>query len=615
MAPSLVGRSSVEDMESTGERSATGGRTRTGRTIAVSTAPTSSNTAGATLLLKGYGPLVAFMVFFALMAVMAPTVAVDGQAASAGAGQQTGGTGEAGGGAAATDGADGGATLESGADVDGPQVDGEAAESGEAAQATGGDDASGEAAGNGGGQDGDGGQAPAEGVQGCADRELQVPGDPYSPPCVVFEGENGGATHRGVTDDEIIISARMSDEPGFQDTLANLADADIADSPEDVQRTIDGLVDYFNERFEFYGRELRVEYFIGQGSATNELLGSGREQAQADALTVAEDIGAFAELNAGSEPFGDALSQQGVINFGVPFLSREWMTERRPFSWSLSTDCSIVAESAATYAARRLDHGDATADHAGPGLQGEPRRVANVVPENPWYQECLDAALQIAAAEGAEPDLNLSYQLDLNTMSNQAANLVAQLQSQNITTVICSCDPVLPVFLTARAQEQDYHPEWVVTGVGFTTQDVVGQLFNQDQWSRAFGISYDGQTQNQQASLGYNAYKQVRDDEPAFTVQVIYSNLYMLALGIQGAGPNLTPDTFEQGMFDYPGGQGPMGTWAFGEGNYTPTQDFREVYWDPNATSPFNNEQGAYIQPDDERYTFQEFPSGPPRVP
>jgi hypothetical protein len=615
MAPSLSGRSSVEDIESTGERSTTGGRTRTGRTIAVSAAPTSSNTAGATLLLKGYGPLVAFMVFFALMAIMAPTVAVDGQAASApAAGQQTTGAGEPGGAGTEVDGDGDGGTSEAGDGVEGPQVDGEAAESGEAAGTTGTDATNGEADGNGGGGD-DGSQASADGAQACQDRDLQVPGDPYSPPCIAFDGANGGATHRGVTDDAVLISARMSDEPGFQDTLANLADADISDSPEDVRRTIDGLLDYFNERFEFYGRELRVEYYTGQGSATTELLGGGREEAQADALTVAEDIGAFAELNAGSEPFGDALAQQGVINFGVPFLSREWMTARRPYSWSLSTDCSIVAESAATYAARRLDHGDATADHAGPGLQGEPRRVANVVPENPWYQECLDAALEIAAAEGVEPDLNLSYQLDLNTMSNQAANLVAQLQSQNITTVICSCDPVLPVFLTARAQEQDYHPEWVVTGVGFTTQDVVGQLFNQEQWSRAFGISYDGQAQNQQASLGYNAYKQVRDDEPAFTVQNIYLNLYMLALGIQGAGPNLTPETFEQGMFDYPGGQGPAGTWAFGDGNYTPTEDFREVYWDPNATSPFNNEQGAYIQPDDERYTFQEFPSGPPRVP
>jgi hypothetical protein len=571
----------------------------------VSTTPARPARANATLLLNGYGPLVAFMVFFALMAIMAPTVTVDGEAAAGSAG----GTGD---GSEGADASDGGAQA-GGQDGNGggPEVDDPGgADDGQEAQGSGGG-----GDGDGGGGDGEASQAEGAGAEGCADRDLQVPGDPYSPPCVAFEGDNGGATARGVTADEIVITARTPDEPGFQDELANLAEADIADRPQDIQRTFTALVEYFNERFEFYGRELRIEFYEGQGSPTTELLGGGREQAQADALTVANEFEAFAEMNAGSEPFGDALATQEVVNFGVPFLSREWMTERRPFSWSMNTDCSIVAESAAHYANVRLAHGDQTADHAGGDLQGQERRVANVVPENPWYQECLDAAMEIARAEGNESELNLSYQLDLNTMSNQAANLIARLQNENITTVICSCDPVLPVFLTARAQEQGYQPEWVITGTGFTDQDFIGQLFHQDQWSRAFGISYAGQTQPQESTLGYNAYRQVRDDEPAFSVQTIYYSLYLLAIGIQGAGPELTPETFEQGMFDYPEADGPAGTWGFGEGNYSPAQNFREIYWDPEEVSPFNSQPGAWIQPDDERHRPGELPDGPPKRP
>ena len=86
------------------------------------------------------------------------------------------------------------------------------------------------------------------------------------------------------------------------------------------------------------------------------------------------------------------------------------------------------------------------------------------------------------------------------------------------------------------------------------------------------------------------------DDEPAFIVEIIYYQLYMLALGIQLAGPNLTPETFEQGMFAYPGGTGPAGTWGFDAGSYTPTQDFREIWWDPNATSAQNGKKGAYVE-------------------
>ncbi len=307
-----------------------------------------------------------------------------------------------------------------------------------------------------------------------------------------------------------------------------------------------------------------------------------------------------------------------MINIGAPFVSREWFTERRPYSWSLATDCSIVAESIANWSIERIS-AQPTAEYARGEFQGEPRRIGLVTPENPFYQECVDAGMEIFEADA--PDevnivANLSYAMDLGTMSDQAANLVARLQSEEVTTILCNCDPVMSVFLTARATEQDYWPEWNISGVGFTDQDLIGQLFDQEQWARAYGISYVGETLPQQASLGYNAYRQVRDDEPAFAVDVIYYQLHMLSIGIQLAGPDLTPETFEQGMFDYPGGTGPAGTWGFGRQNYTPTEDFREVYWDPDEISPFNNEPGAYVDPNPgERYRRGGIPPGPPNVP
>jgi hypothetical protein len=546
---------------------------------------------GQQLLLRGYGPLVAFMIFFAMMAALVPTV--EGGASLSADGGEAGGDGASTSpGAGAPDSGDpqGGGDAEG---SEGPQV----ADPGAAEEAGGGggerqqdDD------GGGGDEGGDGGgQASSAGVQPCEDRELQVPGDPYSPPCMAFDGDNGGATHRGVTEDTILFTTRTPDEPGFQDTLANLSDAVISDTPQDIQRTVAGLTDYFNERFQFYGRELEPIFFEGQGSPTEELLGGGREGAQADALTVAQEYEAFAELNGQTEPYGGGLSEQGVINFGVPYLSAEWMTERRPYAWSMDSDCDIIADAIADYVVKRVI--DKPAEHAGGELQGQERRVAYIAPDNPWYQGCVEKAMNMTRDAGHDAQF-ISYQLDLNTMSNQAANLVARLQNDGITTVQCSCDPVLPVFLTARAHEQGYQPEWVVSGVAWTTTDYVGQVFQQDQWSRAFGISFDSAAQPSQASLGYNAYKQVRDDEPAFAVQDIYNSMYLLATGIQMAGPNLTPDTFEQGMFDYPEREGPEGVWGFSEQDYTPRLDYREVYWDPEEVSPFNNEQGAYVDTD-----------------
>ena len=532
-------------------------------------------------LLRGYAPLVALAIFFSLMAAFVPTVDIED--VSAGAGPDSGASSGTSGQPVAGDGA--GAAPGQPGPAGGPGGDaGGATPVGDpgAAPAT---------------PSGTGG-IPAE-TGGCPDRDVQVPGDPYSPPCIAFEGDNGGATSRGVTATDIVLSARILDEKGFQQTLAVLAGAEITDQPEDIKRTISALAEYFNSRFQFYGRKLKVAFYDGKGSSTTELLGGGQAEAEADAVTVAEEIQAFAELNGATAPFTDALARRQVIAFGTPYLSREWHVDRRPYNWSPATDCSIIVESVGEFANKQL--ANRPASFAGDGLKDKPRTFAALSPENPWYQQCVDAGQKIAQQAGNDFDTRIAYKLDINTMSNQAASVIAKLKDEGITTVLCGCDPIFPVFLTAKAAEQGYNPEWVIAGTALTDIDIVGQLYDQDQWSRAFGVSYLGAFRPIRAGLGYAAYKTVRDDEPAFAVETIYAEMAMLAIGLQLAGPNLTPQTFEQGMFSFGGGTGPFGTWGFDPDSYTPTQDYRIIWWNPNGTSPMNNKQGTYVESYDGR--------------
>ena len=81
-----------------------------------------------------------------------------------------------------------------------------------------------------------------------------------------------------------------SDSESFQQTLASLGGANITDTTADIERTVDALATYFDNHFQFYGRKLNIEYFNGQGSITNELLGSGQQQADADAVTAAQHL-------------------------------------------------------------------------------------------------------------------------------------------------------------------------------------------------------------------------------------------------------------------------------------------------------------------------------------
>jgi hypothetical protein len=62
-------------------------------------------------------------------------------------------------------------------------------------------------------------------------------------------------------------------------------------------------------------------------------------------------------------------------------------------------------------------------------------------------------------------------------------------------------------------------------------------------------------------------------------------------------------------MRSYPGGTGEYGTWGFPPGHFTPTLDGAEIYWDPHATSPYNDRQGAYIF-SSRRYKTGHWPKG-----
>src|SRR5438270_4764971 len=310
------------------------------------------------------------------------------------------------------------------------------------------------------------GAAPPGSAGACPERKQEVPGDTYSPPCVAFSGSNGGATTRGVTGDTIAVAVRVTNDPGFQQALAQAAGAQLTDTEDDVKRTTNTLVDYFNSRFQFYGRKIKLVYFNGKGSALTELQGGGQEEAQADAINVSDQIKAFAELNGGTEPYSDALARRQVVNFGAPYLSREWLTQRRPYAWSVATDCSIITESVSTWLLARL--GRKPAAYAGGDLKNKPRKYAVIAPENPWYQECVDAGQKILAKQGEHTDLRLTYKFDINSLSDQAANMVAKLKSDHITSVVLGVDPVLPVFLTAKAKEQTYQAEWLVTGTAVT---------------------------------------------------------------------------------------------------------------------------------------------------
>jgi len=480
-----------------------------------------------------------------------------------------------------------------------------------------------------GGAAGSGGSAGSQGQAGsagrtvnlpgkttaCAGQALQVPGDPYSPPCISFSGDNGGATSKGVSKDSITVSIRLTTDQSFQQTLAQLAGAQLRDTNADNVRTLQALATYFNTHFQFYGRKIVLKTYTGQGSLSSELQGNGQAQAEADAVTAGKQINAFADLTGESEPYATALQQQGVLGFGDPYMPGYWHQSHSPYDWSLATDGTDLATDIANYAVQKLCPDGTPAAYAGGNLKNAGRKFAGIAPANELYQVSATVFKQIMEAHGCHVD-NYSYTLDLGTESQQAENLVSQLKSKGYTTILCGCDPIFPVYLTGQESSQSYLPEFVEIGAALVDQDYVGQLYNQQAYAHAFGISPNGPTVPYTQTIGYQAYKTVDPTgEPAFFANIIYLQMDMLALGLQMAGPNLTPATFQQGMFSWKPALGPAGLWGFSKSQYTIPNDFREVCWSPSTVSPNNSKPGAYVGTSDQRWTQTGIPKGPPGCP
>jgi hypothetical protein len=257
-------------------------------------------------LLKGYAPGVFLAVVFLLMAVLVPSVAPQENVAATDNSQSlTSGTG----------------TTPTGGSAVAPTSGGKVGARGGKAGATGSGSTGTSTTGSGAG--GVASTTSSGHVAGC--HGPQVRNDPYSPPCVSFHGNNGGATSPGVTGTTINVTYRVPPDAedaaqAVQQIASKYNAPTFSDTPAQIERTLQDLATYFNRHFQFYGRHIALKSFKGSGQILQEILGAGQAGANADALTAARTYHAFADVSAISQPYAQALTNRHVVNIGAPFM-------------------------------------------------------------------------------------------------------------------------------------------------------------------------------------------------------------------------------------------------------------------------------------------------------
>jgi hypothetical protein len=183
---------------------------------------------------------------------------------------------------------------------------------------------------------------------------------PFAAECIApFEGDNGGATDTGVTEDTIkVVYYRAPDVDPIIDYITGAIDADNTNA--EAFETAQGFVEFFESFTETYGRNVELELYEGTGPSDDEVA------ARADAVTIAQDIQPFMVWGGPqlTSAFGDELAAQGVPCIGcVSNQTSEWYIERAPHILSITSNSQQGAVHLANWLGRQVA-GD-PAIHAG----------------------------------------------------------------------------------------------------------------------------------------------------------------------------------------------------------------------------------------------------------
>ena len=402
---------------------------------------------------------------------------------------------------------------------------------------------------------------------------------------------NSGASAPGVTATTINV---VLYEAQPDDIILNFISGAVGntDTPAQGEATYRGYIKVFEHFFNTYGRKVNLEVLHATGLANSEVA------ARADAITAATELHAFAVWGgpALTSAFADELAARHVVCIGCTAgPTADWFTTRPTIF--------PVGESAQQGEAHLLDYlgkevAGRPASHAGdPALTAKPRKFGLLfISVDLDSNKLADDFQTQAAAKGFPMAAVVPYTLDPARLQEQAASAMAKLKSSGVTTIVFSGDPVAPATFTKEATAQQYFPEWIL-GVGALVDTTAfARTYDQKQWAHAFGFSALTARVAREQGSAYHLYQWGLGTPPpaTTTVGLIYPQPAIFYAALQGAGPNLTPDTFRDGMFAFPTRPtaltnplftyGNQGIWPYTD--YNGIDDATEVWWNPTATGP-----------------------------
>jgi hypothetical protein len=390
--------------------------------------------------------------------------------------------------------------------------------------------------------------------------------DPQSPPCInYFEGDNGGATAKGVTADEIRVAVTKG-------------------SPE-WPTHYEALAKHFNARYELYGRKLRITEVLYDPQHPDAATAEADEAV--DAFAVLEEYGGS---NFDMSQFQRDAARRGmltVLNWTTP-ASADFYRELAPYAWNYAPVIDEVQRGAADLVCSSLV--DRPARYAGPDLRARERKFG--VFRGPGVD--VSQFKRLVARCGVDDVPVYDVRLGMTSETKEGTWLSAR--TDNVTSVLLFVTGDTYTQWALSSARDDYQPELVTTGMGVHENEAQWMLAGRaSDRSRLFGVWGTNKLLPASDSPSHWAYREATGaSDPNLThlYNGAYHQLLVLASGIQMAGPHLTPESFARGLqkasFPNPGaGDAPyyQARAGFGPGDYAMIDTFAAAWFNDSAPS------------------------------
>ncbi len=429
----------------------------------------------------------------------------------------------------------------------------------------------------------------------------------YAPPCApAFVGNNGGATARGVTGDEIRIAVaingkdrRVTPEPAPDENVS--------------ERALRAYMNYFNSRFQFYGRRLVFYQFKFSGEDAVGIYAGGQDDTAREFAANMDTVAPFGAIIIGAGPtVYDELSRRKIVHYGGTNYSNHWLEDRAPYSWSFYIDGQQLGDLGAEYFCKKLvgkpavfagDEQDTTKMQRFEKTTrkfGYLRIYTSHFPTHPKDESFQRKLKRMCGAEVVYGEYD---RLSPDQGQRAIQTAIAEFKKKGVTTVFMSGDHVSVAAGTRYATAAIYFPEWVTLGQAFTDSNEYARRFDPQQWQHAFGITANEFARPFQETDYWKAFKEMdkgadpTGDFNKFSI-AHFPSLMQLARGIQAAGPNLTAESFRTGQASVPK-RPPDPFWSiaggYGPGDPTCSEDVVDLWWDPRGDDPYQTSDASKL--------------------